>query len=86
MVDLETWDRLTAEEQREFDRLLPQLVQAVVISRARDGSDFAEMYRVEGGDQDFYITDGAAVLGDMRHQSRAVMEALFKEAAMNYGR
>ena len=86
MVDVETWEKLPPEEQREFERLLPELVQAVVRSRVGDGVEFASVYRVAGGEQGYYITDGAEVLGGIRHNSRAVVEALRKEAAMNYNR
>jgi hypothetical protein len=86
MVDLITWNSLTEEDRREFDALRIQFVKAVIGSSARDGVEFAEMYRVEGKDENYYITDGETVLGGIQRGSRALIEALFNDAAMNYGR
>jgi hypothetical protein len=44
------------------------------------------MYRVEGKDENYYITDGETVLGGIQRGSRALIVALFNDAAMNYGR
>ncbi len=86
MVDVATWNKLTLEEQQEFDSVLSKYATAIQDSRARDGIEFAQMYRVDSDGESYFITDGKEIVGGIKYKSKALVNALFREAVMNYGR
>ena len=86
MVDIATWNSLSKDGKREFEAVLPAFAEAVKSSQAGYGSDFALTYRVEGGAEAYFLTDGESVLGGLRYRSKALAEALLQEAVLNFGR
>ena len=83
---VETWNCLTTEERNILQMLAPAFIAAVKSSKAIDGADFASKFRVAKEDDMYLVTDGRIVLGEIRHHSKAVIEALFEDATLNYGR
>lgn len=85
-MDIVSWEKLTIEQQKVFEKLEVHFIQSVLTSRAKDGFDFEKVYHIEKQEENYVITDGNEILGDIKHPSETVIRALFTEAVQNYGR
>lgn len=86
VVDIGTWNRLSAEDQSEYRRHHLLFTKAVLQSEIADGWDFGETYHVESDGEYFFLTNGSGPLAGIRCRSKKVIEALLTDAIQNYGR
>lgn len=86
MVDLGTWNRLSPEEQTEFNRLHERFVEAVHSTGISDGATFAGQYRVERFGKAFRVTNGTDCLEEIESPYEAAIRALLADACQNLGR
>jgi hypothetical protein len=86
MVDRATWDTLSSDEQREFDEMHDDFVNAVHRTGIPYGTEFAEEYRVVSTDRLFRISNGVRYLPGIESRCEVVMNALFADACQNLGR
>lgn len=86
VVDMGTWDRLSADDQNEYRRHSAHFVKAVLQSACADGWDFQQTYHVASDGELFFLTDGSGPFAGIRCRSRKVIEALLADAVQNYGR
>ncbi len=86
MVDQGSWNRLSLEEQNEYQHYSGQFIEAVFASGTADGIDFSQKYKVASEGDFFFLTNGSSAFAGIKSQSRRVFETLLADAAQNYGR
>jgi hypothetical protein len=86
MVDTGTWNRLSADEQNEYQQFSSRFVQAVLSSGLRDGGEFHSRFSVKEDNGGFILTDGNEIFANIRCRNRKTIEALLTEAVQNFGR
>lgn len=86
MVDTGTWNRLSADEQNEYQQFSSRFVQAVLSSGLRDGGEFYSHFSLKEDNGGFVLTDGIEIFANIRCRNRKTIEALLTDAVQNFGR
>lgn len=88
MVDTGTFNRLSANDQSEYQRYSSRFVKSVLKSDAFDGFDFEQKYPIYEKEGLFFLakTETDAPFAGIKSSSKAVIEALLCDAVQNYGR
>lgn len=88
MVDTGTFNRLSANDQSEYQRYSSRFIKSVLKSDALDGFDFEQKYRVQEKEGKFFLAKSQtdSPFAGIESSSRAVIEALLCNAVQNYGR
>ena len=86
MVDIGTWNRLSAYDQNEYRRHSSYFIKAVLESGTANGFDFFQTYHIDSDGKSFFLTNGSEPFAGIRCLSREVIEALLTDAVQNYGR
>lgn len=85
-MDINSWNRLTTEQQKAVKSMSSKFIKAVFASPARDGFDLSSQFKVVQRGEQFYVSNGIIDLGDLHHHDAEVMNALLGSAIQNYGR
>jgi hypothetical protein len=86
MVDTGTWNRLSADEQNEYQQYSSRFVKAVLSSGLRDGGEFHSRFFLKEENGGFVLTDGIEIFANIRCRNRKTIEALLTDAVQNFGR
>ena len=86
MVNPETWKKLGADGQLEFNSLLRQFQTSLRSNGVHDGSDLDDWEVAESSDGRFTISNGHATLSNVTSNRRDVIEALFADGVGNLNR
>ena len=88
MVDSLTYNKMSSNEQDEYEKYGTDFIQAVFKSKAIDGIDFAKKYKIKSDGDIWYIShmNDNVPLANIKTNSKFVIEALWANAAQNYGR
>ena len=84
MVDDGTWNRLSLEEQREYQTLSPRFIQAVIDFGVLD--EWGKQFQVAGDGDCFFLSNGGPPFAAIKSKSKAVIDALRTDAVQNYNR
>jgi hypothetical protein len=88
MVDTGTFNRLSADEQNEYQRYSSKFVRAVLKSGTYDGYDFEQKYLTQNKGEIWFLStsaDGEPFAG-IKVSSKKVIETLLSDAVQNFGR
>lgn len=87
-MDIQTWNRLTDDEQMEVKKMSSDFIKKVLSSSANDGWDFSQKFEVRQMDDTFCIYEIStnSIFGDFKSKSQKVIDALMTDAIQNYGR
>jgi hypothetical protein len=86
VVDIVTFNQLSADEQSEFRRFSKQFIKAVRLSGVSDGFEFQEQYAIKRDGEYYFLSKGSDVFANIKSRSRRVIETLLSEAVQNHGR
>lgn len=88
MVDTGTYNKLSSNEQNEFNKYSSRFIRAVQKSDAIDGYDFEQKYQIQGSENSWFIAKAGSnePFAGITTRSKAVAEALLTDAVQNYGR
>jgi hypothetical protein len=88
MVDTGTYNKMSSNEQNEFNKYSSSFIRAVQKSDAVDGYEFEQKYQVQGSENNWFIAKVGSnkPFAGITTKSKAVAEALLSDAAQNYGR
>ncbi len=88
MVDTGTFNKLSANEQSEYQRYSSRFVRAVLKSDALDGYDFEQKYIPQNKDGIWFLSkfENGDPFAGIKVSSKKVIEALLTDAVQNYGR
>lgn len=86
MVDTGTYNRMSADEQSEFQRYTNRFVKAVIAAGITDGFEFQQQYRVESDGEWFYLSNGTGAFAGIKSRYKRAIEALHTDAVQNLGR
>jgi len=88
VVDVATFNRLSSEEQNEYQQHAGKFVRAVLKSGAQDGYDFEEKYPIQNINGKWCLAKlgSTNAFSGIKSNSKAVIEALLTDAVQNYGR
>ncbi|MEK7388631.1 MAG: hypothetical protein AAB036_02920 [Elusimicrobiota bacterium] len=84
MVDDGTWNRLSSEEQREYQALRPRFIQAVLDSGLLD--EWGRKFLVKSDGDFSFLSDGGPPFAAIKSKSAAVIAALHSDAVQNCNR
>jgi len=88
MVDTGTFNKLSANEQSEYQRYSSKFIKSVLKSDAYDGYDFEQKYMIQeaGGYYFMAKSENNLPFAGIKSKSKAVIDALLCDAVQNYGR
>lgn len=86
MVDLATWERLTADERREFEALLPVWQQRLEELGIGDGTELLQGWEIVVDETGWRLVRTVESSPELRGSSRAVLQALWRDAIQNLNR
>ncbi|GAA5441887.1 hypothetical protein Misp06_00048 [Microbulbifer sp. NBRC 101763] len=88
MVDVGTFNRLSPDEQSEYQRHADKFVRAVLKSGTQDSYDFEEKYPIQNINGMWCLAKSGSTeaFAGIKSSSKAVIEALLTGAVQNYGR
>lgn len=86
MVNPETWTRLGADGQREFNSLFRQFQNSLRSNGVHDGYDLGTDWQVVETDGKFVISNGNTTLAGVVSPRRDVIEALYLDGCGNLNR
>jgi hypothetical protein len=88
MVDTGTFNRLSPDEQNEYQRYSSRFIKAVRNSDAQDGFDFQNKYKVFTDGEYFYLaaSQESTPFAGIKSRFKGAIEALLTDAVQNYGR
>jgi hypothetical protein len=88
MVDTGTFNRLSADEQNEYQRYSSRFIKAVLKSDAIDGLDFQNKYQLHSDGEYYYLASSgtAQPFAGIKSKFKGAIEALLSDAVQNYGR
>lgn len=88
MVDTGTFNRLSPDEQNEYQRYSSRFIKAVRNSDVQDGFDFQEKYKVFTDGEYYYLAESqnSIPFAGIKSRFKGAIEALLTDAVQNYGR
>lgn len=86
MVDIGTWDHLSAPEQNEYKSLTGSFLKAVLSSNTLDGCDSSQKYKTANNGYYFFLTNGSEPFAGIKSRSFRVIDALLTDPVQNHGR